>query len=78
LADFDRKQKLQTLVFPSGITYSKKNGTVQTDRINSLFACIKPGKRILEEKEKGNLVESCLLSSEVTLSELEVLLSDTS
>lgn len=67
-SDFNRKQKLQTLVFPEGITYSKKKGTVQTERINSLFACIEPWKRVQEEKEKGNSNESCLLSSEVTLS----------
>jgi hypothetical protein len=35
---------------------------------NSLFDCIEPWKRVQEEKEKGNLKESCLLSSEVTLS----------
>ena len=34
---FDSKQKLQALVFPHGIVYSKKTGAVQTERINELF-----------------------------------------
>ena len=66
--DFDSKQKLQSLVFPEGITYSKKIGVVQTSRINALFAAIEPWKQLFEEKEKGHFVESDLLSSKVTAS----------
>ena len=47
--DFDSKQKLQTLVFPDGITYSMKTGTVQTQRVSSLFTQIKPWKQALSE-----------------------------
>ena len=37
-ANFDQKKKLQYLIFPEGIRYSKKKDTVQTERVNELFA----------------------------------------
>ncbi|MCU7551505.1 hypothetical protein OCK74_20455 [Chitinophagaceae bacterium LB-8] len=51
-SDFEWKQKLQYLVFPEGVVYSKKNEAVRIGRINSLFAAIEPLKRDLEENEK--------------------------
>jgi hypothetical protein len=37
---FVEKQKLQYLIFPSGIMYNKKNNTVRTNEVNSIFAAI--------------------------------------
>jgi site-specific DNA recombinase len=64
-ADFDRKKKLQYLIFPEGIRYCKKNDTVQTERVNELFALIAPQARLLKENEKGNSEKNCLESHEV-------------
>lgn len=60
LSTFDEKQKLQTLVFPEGITYSKENDLVRTHRVNALFALIEPLKWTLEDKKKGNPLKDCL------------------
>jgi site-specific DNA recombinase len=62
-ADFTNKQKLQYLVFPEGILYNKKNHTVRTDKINSLFAAIPHLKQVLGDKEKGNSEKNCLKST---------------
>lgn len=59
-ADYITKQRLQTLVFPQGIVYNKKNGTVRTQRTNTLFAEIEPPQRLSDENEKGNPDEDCL------------------
>src|ERR1043166_1658768 len=64
-ADFIRKQKLQYLIFPEGILYSKKNNRVRTLRINSLFFKITVLTRLLEEKEKRNSFQNCLKSNPV-------------
>jgi hypothetical protein len=37
LSDYVTKQHIQILVFPEGITFSKKKEEVRTPRINSLF-----------------------------------------
>jgi site-specific DNA recombinase len=65
LADFNTKQKLQYLVFPEGIVYSKENDAVRTLRINSLFSEIPHLRRELEENKKGNSLKNCLLSNSV-------------
>ena len=64
-ADFTEKQKLQRLVFPEGILYSKENDTVRTPKINALFAEIPLLKRVIAGKKKGNLNEDCLKSRSV-------------
>ena len=61
------KQKLQTLVFPEGIRYDKQNNTVQTPRLNTIFALIEPQAMDTGEKKKGNLIKSCLQSYSVNL-----------
>src|SRR5258708_38791190 len=35
--DFDDKRKMQSLIFPEGIVYSKKKDRVRTLRVSSLF-----------------------------------------
>ena len=39
-AEYEQKQRLQKLVFPDGILYSKQKGVVRTPRVNSLFEAI--------------------------------------
>ena len=36
--DFNKKQKLQTLLFPEGILYDKENDRVRTFRVNTIFS----------------------------------------
>jgi site-specific DNA recombinase len=64
--NFDQKKKLQYLIFPGGIRYSKKKDTVQTERVNELFALVPPQVRLLKENEKGNSAKNCLKSYKVT------------
>jgi hypothetical protein len=63
--DFEARQKLQFLVFPEGIEYSKENDAVRIQRVNSLFAEIPPRKRVLEENKKGHSKKNGHTSSSV-------------
>ncbi|GAA4733698.1 recombinase family protein [Flavisolibacter ginsenosidimutans] len=47
------KEKLQKLVFPEGILYSKKIEGFRTEKVNSIFSLIAEAARILEEKKNG-------------------------
>lgn len=40
LADYTNKQKLQYLLFPEGMVYSKKYNSCRTHRVNSIFTAI--------------------------------------
>ncbi len=55
----DEKQRLQSLVFPEGILYSKEKGTVRTNRVNSLFAAIPYLTRVCDKNKKGNSKKNC-------------------
>lgn len=57
-ADFDNKRKLQSLVFPQGIIYSKEKDTVRTERINSLFAEIPFLVSVLSGNENGQSIKT--------------------
>jgi hypothetical protein len=61
-ANFESKRKLQHLVFPKGILYSKKKGAVRTEVVNSLFAEIPLVARVSEENEKGDSIKNRLKS----------------
>ena len=63
--NYDNKQQLQKLIFPSGIMYDKRNDRFRTENINSLFAAIPPLVKVLSENKKGNLKKDCLESSSV-------------
>ncbi len=58
--DYTNKQRLQYLLFPEGILYSKKNNRVRTQRVNGVFDSIQPLSRVLEKNKKGNLLQDCL------------------
>jgi site-specific DNA recombinase len=64
-ANYNGKQKLQYLVFPDGIVYSKETDAVRTLRVNSLFAEIPLLKRDLGGNKKGSSNKNCLQSHSV-------------
>jgi site-specific DNA recombinase len=57
-SDYDDKQRLQHIIYPEGILYNKQKDLVRTPRVNSLFATISAGARVLEEKKSGSIVKS--------------------
>ena len=61
------KEKLQKLLFPEGIIYSKKNEAFRTEKVNSFFALIANAAKDTGEKKKGtNKVLPCLSPSAET------------
>ena len=58
------KEKVQKLLFPEGIIYSKKNEGFRTEKVNSFFSLIAGGARLSEENKKGtNKLKACLSPS---------------
>ncbi len=58
------KEKLQKLIFPEGIIYSKKNEVFRTENVNSFFALIADAANGSGENKKGtNKVLHCLSPS---------------
>ncbi len=53
----NEKQRLQSLIFPEGILYNKKEMVVRTPRINSVFSCIIDAARISKENKNGCISE---------------------
>ena len=58
-------QQLQYLLFPEGLLYDKKNDTVRTNRINTLFHEIAVNTRVLGKRKKDNPQLNCLFGSKV-------------
>lgn len=58
-ATFEKKRRLQELVFPEGILYNKQKDTVRTLRTNSLFAEMPLLVKVLEENKNGNSEKNC-------------------
>jgi site-specific DNA recombinase len=52
-ADYMQKQKLQKLIFPEGIYYSKKKDTCRTGRVNAAFLCMSQLAGVLGGNKKG-------------------------
>jgi len=67
LSDYHEKQRLQYLVFPEEILYSKKNDEVLTTRINMLFGQIALRSRTLRKNKKGKPETECLFGSQVEI-----------
>ena len=63
LANVNEKENLQKLIFPDGVTYSRKNGTFRTEKINEVFRCIANLNCITAENEKGQIGNETNLSS---------------
>ena len=51
--NYEEKQRLQYLVFPEGVVYSKRKGVVQTERVNAPLDKILPQKQLFAEKKKA-------------------------
>ena len=64
--DLEQKQKLQKLVFPSGIGYDKQNDRVQTKRVNSIFSAIPLLTKDLDKIKSGEPVDFNQFSARVT------------
>jgi len=64
--DLEQKQKLQRLVFPSGIGYDKQNNRVRTKRVNSIFSSIPLLSRDLAKIKSGEPVDFNQFSARVT------------
>ncbi|RZJ92829.1 MAG: hypothetical protein EOO20_00495 [Chryseobacterium sp.] len=58
-ADYHTKQQMQALLFPKGISYSKKTDESRTTAINSVFLYIAYFQQIMSEKKRG-IPELCL------------------
>ena len=52
-ADYNTKKRIQFLLFPEGITYSKKTDECRTPRINSVFAYVAYFQQIASNKKRG-------------------------
>ncbi|HZY40333.1 MAG TPA: recombinase family protein [Mucilaginibacter sp.] len=52
-ADYSTKQRLQFLVFPEGISYSRETDRCRTTRINSVFSYIAYLKQVMLKQESG-------------------------
>ena len=61
--DCQTQKRLQELIFPEGIRYSKTNDTYRTERINTIFSLIPQLKRVLEENKSGHNNEKLLMSA---------------
>jgi site-specific DNA recombinase len=66
--DLEQKQKLQRLVFPSGIGYDKQNDRVQTKRVNSIFSAIPLLTKDLDKIKNGEPINFDQFSALVTSS----------
>jgi len=51
--DFQDRQRVQSLVFPDGISYDKENGNYRTPRVNSVFSLIDAAQAVFEQKNSG-------------------------
>ncbi len=56
--DYIFKQKLQYMIYPDGMTYSKMEGKYLTPRVNYVFSELTRLSNSLKEKESGLMVES--------------------
>ena len=61
-----KKEKIQDLVFPSGIGYYKSNNRVQTKRVNSIFKLIPTISDYLKKIKSGEKVDLNQFSARVT------------
>ena len=65
---FNPKEKIQNLVFPSGIGYNKLNGEVRTKKLNSIFSLIPLLSNDLDKIKSGELINYDQFSASVTSS----------
>lgn len=64
--DLKQKQKLQKLVFPSGVGYDKSNDRVRTSKVNAIFYANHLLSKGLDGKKKGESISKNQFSDLVT------------
>ena len=69
--DLCQKNKIQNLVFPSGLGYDKSIGKARTTRVNSIFSCIPDISKELRETKNGEPVKNNQFSAWVTPARFE-------
>ena len=72
LADYTNKQKLQYLLFPEGMVYSKNYNSCRTHSVNSIFTAIAELSRVSKECKKDNLESISRLSRCVASPRIEL------
>ena len=65
------KSNLQKLMFPEGIRFNAKTGTVRTERVNSVFAIIQEISRLSKNKKAGGNDSSGTFSTQVGVAGFE-------
>jgi site-specific DNA recombinase len=70
-AEYEKKQRLQKMVFPEGIMYNKQNGVVRTSKVNLIFNEIPLLVSLCADKEKGDSVKNRLKSNYVPRTGIE-------
>ena len=69
--DLVQKNKIQNLVFPSGLGYDKSNGKFRTTRVNYIFSCIPEIAKKQKKTKNGKPVKSNQFSAWVTPARFE-------
>ena len=70
-ATVNEKDSLQKLMFPDGVTYNRKNGTFQTDKVNEVFRYIAALNSVPEDNKKRQSGNETDLSSLVGMTGFE-------
>src|SRR5690606_18663172 len=52
-ADYNTKHRIQYLLFPKGMSYSKKSNECRTERINLVFLYIAYFQQVITNKKRG-------------------------
>jgi site-specific DNA recombinase len=52
-SDYNKKRELQNLMFPTGMTYNKKNDVVRTENYNNLILWVTRHQQDLEKNKAG-------------------------
>ncbi len=70
--NLEQRKKLQTLMFPEGMKYDKKNDLVQTTRINEIFLKMLDISKVLKETKNGEPILKNQFSVGVTSSRFKL------
>jgi site-specific DNA recombinase len=72
LGDYYQKQRIQKLIFPSGIWFDAKSNEYRTTEVNPIFSLIRQLSRDLEDPKKGTFHTSDEKSPSVSRRRLEL------
>ena len=71
-SDYDDKQRLQYMLFPDGIRYSKQKKEVRTPRVNTIISAIAYAARVVVDENKKTTPKSGLNSCSVVPPRIEL------